>query len=116
MTTVREGQRVRVVLEGVAYLVDPMGGDEFSIGYGSGAPNIIRLDAHHVVSVEVLRDPEPGPGSVRITADGAVWVRDPTRARQGRPSWGRVDGDAYPFDWRAWDQLDDPRPAVRAEP
>lgn len=110
--TPREGQRVRVILEGEARRF--RAGDVFTVGYGAQFPNEVDPTAEHVVSVEVLPDPEPTEwGAARITSDGRLWLHRPQHY-SGR-FWLHIQADGVAVR-AAWADLDDPRPAVRAEP
>lgn len=74
---VKAGDRVRVVLEGVA--VRGEGPDE-SFMVGSYEPNIIFPGADHVVSVDVLAPDEPANKSVVLDRGGDAWQRDDEHA------------------------------------
>ena len=71
---VKEGDTVRVVLEGKASYV--RGGAEFEVGTDSGTSNHIWPSADHVKSVEVIKKAEPvyKDGDVLEAKNGQRWI------------------------------------------
>ena len=71
---VKEGDTVRVVLEGKAAYV--RGGAEFEVGTDSGTSNHIWPSADHVKSVEVIKKAEPvyKDGDVLEAKNGQRWI------------------------------------------
>ena len=102
MTEVKDGDRVRVVLEGS---VGEVMASHFTVGEGRFS-NIIGKEAAHVVSVEVLPSPEPewAVGDVVKDAHGRLFARHPSRPYV----WRRLD--AHPLEADAYYDLDLVRP------
>ncbi len=70
-----QGERVRVVLEGVVLSLGWAPTNFLLSGEMPGERNTIRPADSHVVSVEKLEGPEPPLGSVVRSVDGDVWAR-----------------------------------------
>lgn len=69
----KEGQFVRVVLEGRAR-GDSRFADTFYVGNRGDHPNTINLNGEHVKSVEVLPEPEDfRVGDIVRAADSGIW-------------------------------------------
>lgn len=98
---VNDGDRVRVVLEGVARRESP---ESFVVG-PVGRANRIFPEAEHVVSVEKLGEVEPPVGSV-VLSGGRKWFRTVDYDR----AWYSDDNR-----WEAWTALPNPQVFYRAE-
>jgi hypothetical protein len=99
VTAVKEGDHVRVVLEGVAHRVERGGSFDIDGGDRNSYGNYIKPSAVHVVSVEVLPPPEPPvvtfkPGQTVREKGHPKWVR--TLAHTGYIN--HIYGRFFPYD------------------
>lgn len=92
----KNGDRVRVVLEGTASVFD----DGFDIGGPCG--NFIVTNADHVVSIELLAPAEPPVGSVVLDKVGDA----AQRVNEGKVSW-RYAVSEDEIDVLTWSELVD---------